>query len=126
MKQQKMYALFAAALLSVGVMISVAHAQEDSVAPETTQTSSADFSDAQLEQFAEASQEIASISQEYTEQLNAAEDQAAQQEVRTEANEKMVEVVEDSGLDVDTFNMIGQAVQQDPELMSRVQEMVES
>lgn len=82
--------------------------------------------DAQLEQFAEASREIAIISQEYTEQLNAAEDQAAQQEVRTEVNEKMVEVVEGSGLDVDTFNMIGQAVQQDPELMAQIQEMAES
>ena len=43
-----------------------------------------------------------------------------------EANEKMVDAVEESGLDVDTFNAIGQAVQQDPELMQRVQEKVQS
>lgn len=126
MKQQKMYAFLAAVLLSVGVMISVAHAQQDSGVPETRQMNSADFSDAQLKQFAEASQEIATVSQDYTEQLDTAEDEAAQQAVYTEANEKMVEVVEDSGLDVDTFNTIGQAIQQDPELMSRVQEMAES
>ena len=66
------------------------------------------------------------ISQEYTERLHSAEDEASQQEVRMEANDKMVEVVEDSGLDVDTFNAIGQAIQQDPELMQRVQEMAQS
>jgi len=43
--------------------------------------------------------------------------------VRTEANDRMIEVVEDSGLDVDTFNAIGQSIQQDPEMMQRVQEM---
>ncbi|MGM0639396.1 MAG: DUF4168 domain-containing protein, partial [Pseudomonadota bacterium] len=47
------------------------------------------------------------------------------QEVQMEANAKMIEVVEDSGLNVDTFNDIGQAVQQDPELMQRVQEMAQ-
>ncbi len=63
------------------------------------------------------------ISQEYTQRLQEAEDEAAQQEVRAEANDRMIEVVEDSGLDVDTFNAIGQSIQQDPEMMQRVQEM---
>lgn len=65
------------------------------------------------------------ISQEYTERLQGAEDEATQQEVRMEANDRMVEVVEDSGLDVDTFNAIGHTIQQDPEMMQRVQEMAE-
>jgi len=85
-----------------------------------------DFSDEELEQFAEASQEIATISQDYTERLQEADDESAQEEVRTEANDRMIEVVEDSGLDVDTFNEIGQTIQQDPEMMERVQEMAES
>ncbi len=76
----------------------------------TQQAPTQDFSDQQLQQFADASQEIAVIS-------------AAQQEVRAEANDRMIEVVEDSGLDVDTFNAIGQSIQQDPEMMQRVQEM---
>ncbi|MEC7296165.1 MAG: DUF4168 domain-containing protein, partial [Pseudomonadota bacterium] len=63
------------------------------------------------------------ISQEYTQRLQEAEDEATQQEVRAEANDRMIEVVEDSGLDVDTFNAIGQSIQQDPEMMQRVQEM---
>ncbi|MCW4148869.1 MULTISPECIES: DUF4168 domain-containing protein [Halomonadaceae] len=128
---QRMTALFSAALLATGLMTATAHAQQDQ---ESTQDSMAtqeaaptqDFSDEQLQQFADASQEIAVISQEYTERLQEADDEAAQQEVRTEANDRMIEVVEDSGLDVDTFNAIGQTIQQDPEMMQRVQEMAES
>ncbi|MCS2609695.1 DUF4168 domain-containing protein [Halomonas dongshanensis] len=124
---KRMTALFSAALLSTGLMAGVANAQEAQAPAQdpmaTQQAPAQDFSDQQLQQFADASQEIAVISQEYTERLHAADDEAAQQEVRTEANDRMIEVVENSGLDVDTFNAIGQAIQQDPEMMQRVQEM---
>ncbi|WP_148253574.1 DUF4168 domain-containing protein [Aidingimonas lacisalsi] len=131
---QRMTALFSAALLSAGVMsASSAMAQEDTTQqdPSATQqdpaaaASAQDFSDEELQMFADASQEIAVVSQDYTEQLQEAEDESAQQEIRMEANDKMVEIVEDSGLDVDTFNAIGQAIQQDPEMMERVQGMAE-
>jgi preprotein translocase subunit SecG len=124
---QRMTALFSAALLATGLMTATAHAQEEQGAAQdpmaTQQAPAQDFSDDQLQQFADASQEIAVISQEYTQRLQEAEDESAQQEVRTEANDRMIEVVEDSGLDVDTFNAIGQSIQQDPEMMQRVQEM---
>lgn len=125
---QRMTALFSAALLTAGLMsASVAFAQEDpAAAPEQPQADAQaqNFSDEQLQQFADASQEIAVISQEYTQRLqDAGEDKEAQQQVRMEANEKMVKVVEDSGLEVETFNSIGHAIQQDPELMQRVQKM---
>ncbi len=126
---KRMTALFSAALLSAGLMSVTAHAQQDpAAAPEQPQAAAPamDFSDQQLQQFAEASEEIVVISEEYTERLQGADDEASQQEVRMEANEKMVDAVEESGLDVDTFNAIGQAVQQDPELMQRVQEKVQS
>lgn len=128
---QRMTALFSAALLTAGLMSAQAAfaqqdpAQDPAVAPEQQAAPAQDFSDEQLQQFADASQEIAMISQEYTERLQAAEDEASQQEVRMEANDRMVEVVEDSGLDVDTFNAIGHSIQQDPEMMQRVQEMAE-
>lgn len=125
---QRITALFSAALLAAGLMTATVHAQEGTANTEQPQASvpAQDFDDGQLEQFADASQEIAAVSQEYTQRLQEAENEEAQQEVRMEANEKMVEIVEDSGLDVDTFNAIGQAIQQDPELMQRVQEMAQS
>lgn len=127
---KRMTALFSAALLSAGLMSATAHAQENAAANAAEQSQATapaqDFSDAQLQQFADASKEIAVLSQEYTERLQAAEGEEAQQQVRVEANEEMVSVVEESGLEVDTFNAIGQAIQQNPELMQRVQEMVQS
>lgn len=125
---QRITALFSAALLATGLMASTANAQQaqdpaqDPVAAQQAAPAQ-DFSDEQLQQFADASQEIAVISQEFTQRLQGAEDEAAQQEVREEANDRMIQVVEDSGLDVDTFNAIGQSIQQDPEMMQRVQEM---
>lgn len=127
---KRMTALFSAALLSAGLMTATAHAQEDAATQSADQAQATapaqDFSDAQLQQFADASKEIAVLSQDYTKRLQEAEGEEAQQEVRMEANEEMVKVVEESGLDVDTFNAIGQAIQQDPELMQRVQEMAQS
>ncbi len=125
---QRITALFSAALLATGLMATTANAQEaqdPAQDPMATQQAAPtqDFSDEQLQQFADASQEIAVISQEYTQRLQEAGDESAQQEVRAEANDRMIEVVEDSGLDVDTFNAIGQSIQQDPEMMQRVQEM---
>lgn len=135
---QRMTALFSAALLSAGLISAPAMAQEAQQDSATTQqgattqqqsqaatATAQDFTDEQLQQFADASQEIAVISQQYTERLQSEQDQAAQQEIRVEANEKMVAVVEESGLDVETFNAIGQAIQQDPELMQRVQAMAQ-
>ena len=126
---QRITALFSAALLSAGLITATAHAQEDAATQSADQAQATapaqDFSDAQLQQFADASKEIAVLSQDYTKRLQEAEGEEAQQEVRMEANEEMVKVVEESGLDVDTFNAIGQAIQQDPELMQRVQEMAQ-
>ncbi|MBB3192525.1 DUF4168 domain-containing protein [Halomonas cerina] len=126
---QRMTALFSAALLTAGLMSVTAQAQE-TAASGTEQPQAAaqaqNFSDDQLQQFADASKEIAVISQDYTQRLQEAEGEEAQLEVRKEANEKMVQAVENSGLKVDTFNAIGQAIQQDPELMQRVQEMAKA
>jgi len=117
--------ILAAALLSLGLMANAnIHAQENTATQ--TAPAAADFSEQQLQQFINASEEIATLSQEYTQQLQSAEGESAQQEIQQEANEKMIETVEDSGLEVDTFNAIGQAVQTNPELMQRVQEMAGS
>ncbi|MCK2184882.1 DUF4168 domain-containing protein [Halomonas getboli] len=128
---QRITALFSAALLSAGLMSSMAYAQDDAAgaatqqAPAEAQAPAQDFSDAQLQKFADASEQIAMISQDYTQQLQNAEGDEAKQQVRQEANDKMVDAVKNSGLEVETFNAIGKAIQQDPELMQRVQGMAQ-
>ena len=93
---KRMTALFSAALLSAGLMTATAHAQEDAASESADQAQATapaqDFSDAQLQQFADASKEIAVLSQDYTQRLQAAEGEEAQQEVRMEANLSLIHI----------------------------------
>lgn len=128
---QRLTTLFAAAVLSTGLMSGLAYAQQDAATagagePAQSQAQAANFSDEQLKSFADASKEIAQLNQEYTGQLQSAEGDEAQQEIRQQANDEMVNAVESEGLSVDTFNAIGEALQQDPELMQKVQEMAQT
>ncbi|MDV6319435.1 DUF4168 domain-containing protein [Chromohalobacter sp. HP20-39] len=128
---QRITAFVSAAILSTGMVAApMAMAQQDSSAASGSDqaqqgASTQNFSDKQLQQFANASQEIAQVSQKYTKKLQNAKDKAAQQELRKQANEEMVSVVKDSGMSVEQFNAIGQAIQQNPQLMKRVQGMVQ-
>lgn len=90
-------------------------------APAATQQAPVNYSDSQLEKFVSASKKVAVISQEYTPKLQSSTDETTRQEVYREADEKMVKVVRNEGMTVDEFNGINQAIQQDPALMQRVQ-----
>jgi len=128
---QRITAIIAATLMTTGMASTVAMAQDNAnSAPQSqsqsqSQAPAKDFSDNELQQFANASQDIASISQDYTEKLQNASGEGDQQKIRQKANDEMVAAVKDSGMDVEKFNSIGQAIQQDPQLMKRVQGMAQ-
>lgn len=108
-----------AALLALSAAAAPSMAQQ-AQAP-VTQQAPANYSDAQLEKFVSASKQVAVISQEYTPKLQSSTDEATRQKVYQEADEKMVGVVRKEGMTVEEFNGINQAIQQDPALMERVQ-----
>lgn len=85
----------------------------------------ASVSDAQLQQFVESAQKVAVLSDEYSQRLQAAPDNAAQQQIVQEANDRMASAVQESGLTVDEFNGISQALEQDPQLHARAQQMLQ-
>lgn len=109
-----------AALLALGAAAAPSMAQQ-AQAPAAQQAPAANYSDAQLEKFVSASKKVAVISQEYTPKLQSSTDEATRQEVYREADQKMVDVVRKEGMSVEEFNGINQAIQQDPALMERVQ-----
>jgi len=113
-----------AAALALSAVTPTAMAQQ-AQAPAATQQAPANYSDAQLEKFVNASRKVAVISEEYSPKLQATSDEATRQEVYREADEKMVEVVRNEGMSVDEFNGINQAIQQDPALMERVQNIAQ-
>ncbi|MDH4572411.1 MULTISPECIES: DUF4168 domain-containing protein [Salinicola] len=122
---QRITAFLAAAMMTTGLASAPVMAQESADSGAQAQAPAQNFSDDQLQQFADASQDIAMISQDYTEQLQNASDEGEQQKIRQQANDEMVQAVQDSGMSVEQFNSIGQAIQQDPQLMQRVKGMVQ-
>jgi len=120
------HAFFAAAILAASLSPAVALAQTAPAAQPPAQAQPAIRpSEAQLQKFANASQKVAMVADEYRPKLQAAKDDAAREQVYREADEKMVRMVNADGLTVDEFNGIGQAIEQDPQLRQRVVEMAQ-
>lgn len=84
-----------------------------------------DFSDADLQSFVEVQESLQEVRVKYSTLLEEAADQTEAQALQEQAGQEMVEAVEASGLDVDAYNQIAMALQQDPELQARVQGMME-
>lgn len=74
-----------------------------------------------LRSFAVATLEIQEISQAYQPQMEAAESQEQQQEIAQAANDEMVAAVEAvPGIDVESYNAIAEAAQNDPQMMQQI------
>lgn len=122
------HAFLSAALLAAGIASGTAMAQsatQPAPAPAQVQPI-ASPSDAQLDKFANASQKVATVANEYQPRFDSAQDDASRQKILQEADQKMVQVVRADGLTVEEFNGIGQAVQQDPQLRERVMEKIDN
>ncbi len=84
----------------------------------------ADISDSDLESFVEVQEDIQEITADYSARLDGVEDPDEAAQLQQEASEMMVEAVEDTGLDVATYNNIAVALESDEELRERVQSMM--
>lgn len=82
-----------------------------------------DFDKAELEAFVEAQAEVSDISQDYQTKMQNADNPEAQASMRQEANQEMVQAVNDAGLDPSTYNSIAQAAQSDPQLAQKIEGM---
>ncbi len=83
--------------------------------------------DSELDKVARAYSEISEIREEFQMSLTGVEDPEAAQKMQEQAGKAMVEAVENSGLDVQTYNDVMQAAQYDEELreklLSRLEQM---
>lgn len=87
-------------------------------------SAAADVSDTELKKFVEAEQKVLEVRDEYQEKITAVSDEPAEaMAMQQEAQEKMVEAVQDTGMEVDAYNRIVQLASTNPELMQRLQEM---
>lgn len=85
----------------------------------------AQVSEQKLEQFVAAYAEIQAIRAEYMPKLQQAEDEEEQARLQKQGQEEMVNAVRDEGLDVSEYQRIGQKINSDQELQSRVKTLIE-
>jgi GTP1/Obg family GTP-binding protein len=79
-----------------------------------------EVTDEKLQQFLSAAIQVQDVQREYVAEIQATEDPAKAETLREEAQEEMVTAVEDSGLSVLEFNLIAQRLQNDAELLQRL------
>ncbi|HEX4855295.1 MAG TPA: DUF4168 domain-containing protein [Limnobacter sp.] len=84
----------------------------------------ANFENADLQKFAEVQKPLQEIRTDYSKQLENANEPEKAAKLQQEASDKMLEVVEQSGLELETYNQIAMAMQTDPELQAKVQSMM--
>lgn len=92
---------------------------------DTGQFQSDNISDEQLRKFVASAQQVAVLSQQYSQQLQGTADQTQQQQVVAEANDKMADAIQANGLTVQEFNGISEAVDRDPALNERARQMLQ-
>ena len=92
------------------------------VQPEAPQ---AKFTESQLQSFIDIQGDLEVIRTEYGARLEGIDDPEVAQTLQEEAGREMVAAVEARNLDVEVYNEIARALQQDPELLARVQEMMD-
>ncbi|MFW5958246.1 MAG: DUF4168 domain-containing protein, partial [Desulfosalsimonas sp.] len=91
-----------------------------------TELSKDDIESEDIEAFMKSAEEIQEIRAEYSEKiLEAAEEDDADErykELREEAVDKMVKAIEDTGIDEETYRGIAYHLQEDEELIDRINE----
>jgi len=107
--------IFAAALALSGTAV----AQQALEQPQAA----TNVSDADLERFAVARDSIVSIQEDYSARLQGAGDPEEAGKLQQQANEEMIGAVQEAGLDVESFNAIAMALQGNPELQKKLEEV---
>lgn len=120
------------ALLAAGP----AMAQQNQQSPATTGDSSGysnpaaagsqktSYTDAELKNFIEAQEGITEVREEYIGKIEAADSQQKAQELQMEANDEMVSVIEDSNMDIPTYNAIATAYSSEPKVRNRIEALM--
>ncbi len=82
--------------------------------------------DQTLDQFVTAFLDVRDIQAEFSEELGGVEDRERAQALQAEAQDQMVEAVEEAGLSVQEYNQVATQMQNDPELRERVTRAAEN
>ena len=83
------------------------------------------FSDADLQKFADVQTKLESIRDEYSSKLESATEQEAAQSLQQEASQAMIKAIEEQGMDIEVYSQIAQAVRTDDALRQKIIGMIQ-
>ncbi|ANB01638.1 DUF4168 domain-containing protein [Ectothiorhodospira sp. BSL-9] len=84
-----------------------------------------DLSDDTIDAFVDAFVEVQKVNDDFAQRLENAADAEEAQALHQEAQEEMVQAVEGTGMNVEEYNEVAMALQNDPELLDQVVQMAE-
>ncbi len=132
MRTYKKASVFMVPLLSGLLFSSVAigQAQQDQGAQgqqggAMTEQEAQSFDQRELEQFADAYVKVGEIHTEYSQRLQEVESTDEAQSLQQEANDEMVQAIQDTGLEVQDYSAIAAALERDPQMREQVVGMIE-
>ena len=102
------------------VSITAAPAFSEQLAQRVDESSSANYSDAELKSFADAALEVKHIKETYLPKMEVAENELEQEKLKQAAIKEMTQAVEQRGLKVDKYQEILATALTRPELAERV------
>ena len=126
MKRKSLIPVFA--LLTAGAIItgpSMPHAQSTQTQQGDLPVPATNFSDAQLENYADAAVEVRDLNIKWQKRAQEIDDPAQVQTIRQKASTEMVQAIRDEGLSVEEYNQITQAALQNAELSERIKSFIE-
>jgi hypothetical protein len=88
------------------------------------QAGQSEVSTDEIASFAKAQNQVIKIRQEFQAKLSDVTDQAEQQKIVEEMNERLVGAVQQEGLSVERYNEISNAAHSDPALQERITEVM--
>lgn len=83
-----------------------------------------DIDSDELEKFAKAYKDVEKIRTSYVEEAGSTDDPQEMAEVQMSMQEEMIDAVEETGLDIGTYNKIAQVLPYDEDLRNKVEDML--
>jgi len=114
-----------ALIITICFLVSVTplSAQQNEQGSYDQQQQTEDFSDQTLEKFASAKIKLDKIRNEHSTELKQVDDAEGAQKLQSKYGQKMIEAIRAEGLTVENYNKISRAMQSNPELQKKIQEL---
>ncbi|NCC22961.1 MAG: DUF4168 domain-containing protein [Alphaproteobacteria bacterium] len=125
LKNKILMAATAVGLLSAGGAATVANAQDSYIPPQGQQQQQMNVTDAQLQEFAKAQAAVSQIQAQFQNQAANITTQEEMTALQQQANQQMVQAIEQTDLNVEQYNLIASAVQTNPEVQKKYMDMIQ-